>query len=97
MSKKVAKKATPKKAAVKSEKKTPGVIDRIVEVLQNGGGTIEAIAVKVAKHFPDRKLAAITGTTRVQVTRLGRAPEQGGRNLKVRREETDKGEFVYLL
>jgi hypothetical protein len=96
MSKKAAKKSAPKKAAAKGEKKTPGVIDRIVEVLQNGGGTIETIAAKVAKHFPDRKLTAITGTTRVQVTRLARTPEQGGRNLKVRREETDKG-IVYLI
>jgi hypothetical protein len=96
MSKKAAKKSAPKKAAAKSEAKKPGVIDRIVEVLQAGGGTIEAIAAKVAKHFPDRQLTAITGTTRVQVTRLTRAPEQGGRGLKVRREETDKG-FVYSV
>ena len=62
-----------------------------------GGGTVEGIAAKVAKHFPDRKLAAVTGTVRVQVTRLARSPEQGGRGLKVRREETDKGEFVYSI
>jgi len=92
---KVAKKA-PKKAVAKAEKKVPGVIDRIVEVLKAGGGTIDEIAVKVAKFFLERKVAAITGTTRVQVTRLARSPEQGGRDLKVRREETDKG-FVYSV
>ena len=85
MSKKAAKKSAPKKAAAKAEKKTPGVIDRIVEVLQNGGGTIDAIAAKVSKHFPDRQLTAITATTRSQVTRLARTPEQGGRGVKVRR------------
>jgi hypothetical protein len=94
---KPAKKSAITGAKAVTAKKVPGVIDRIVEVLKAGGGTVEGIAAKVAKHFPDRKLAAVTGTVRVQVTRLARSPEQGGRGLKVRREETDKGEFVYSI
>jgi hypothetical protein len=97
----MAKKSKPvKKSAPKAAKavatKPPGVIDRIVEVLKAGGGTVEGIAAKVAKHFPDRKLAAVTGTVRVQVTRLARSPEQGGRGLRVKREESDKG-FEYSI
>jgi hypothetical protein len=68
-----------------------------VEVPKNGGGTIEAIAAKVARHFPDRWPEGIVGTVRVQATRLARAPEQGGRGLKVRRETNDKGELVYSI
>jgi len=91
---KPAKKSAPKAANAAS--KPPGVIDRIVEVLKAGGGTVEGIAAKVAKHFPDRKLAAVTGTVRVQVTRLARSPDQGGRGLRVKREESDKG-FEYSI
>jgi hypothetical protein len=94
--KKASKKAVTKSVAKAEAKKVPGVIDRIVEVLKAGGGTIEEIAAKVAKFFPDRKVAAITGTTRVQVNRLTKSSEQGGRGLKVKREETDKG-FVYSI
>lgn len=100
MAKATKKKAAPKavtKSTTKAEaKKVPGVIDRIVEVMKAGGGTIDEIAAKVAKHFPDRKVTAITGTVRVQATRLARNPEQGGRGLKVKREESDRG-FLYSL
>ena len=93
---KPAKKSATPKAAKAVAPKPLGVIDRIVEVLKAGGGTVEGIAAKVSKHFPDRKLAAVTGTVRVQVSRLARSPDQGGRGLRVKREETDKG-FVYSV
>lgn len=100
---KVQKKAAAKKAVAKVEgkkaeaKKVPGVIDRIVEVMKAGGGTVEQIATKVAKHFPDRKVTAITGTVRVQVNRLTKSPEQGGRGLKVKRDEVEGGGFTYSI
>lgn len=95
--KKAAKKAVTKSTTKGEAKKVPGVIDRIVEVLKAGGGTVEQIATKVAKFFPDRKVTAITGTVRVQVNRLTKSPDLGGRGLKVKREEVEGGGFTYSI
>lgn len=64
---------------VKADKK-PGVIDTIVAVLKDGGGTIKEIAAKVAKKFPDREADGILATTKIQMNRLQGEP----RNLKIK-------------
>lgn len=86
--------AVAKKAAKKTPKKDtgdkkPGVIDTIATVLQDGGGTVEQIAAKVAKKFPDRNVESITSTVKIQVSRLARPKDQGGRSLKVKDEKLE--------
>jgi len=91
MAKAATKKAATKKAPPKKDKapKGPGVIDTIVDVLKNGGGTITEIAAKVHKQFKDRELDGITATVKIQVNRLMLPKEKGGRNLKIKRERTE--------
>jgi hypothetical protein len=90
------------KAAAKSVKaanaNAPGVIDTIVAVPQAGGGTVDEIAEKVAKKFPDRAAKGILGTCKVQLSRLGKSREEGGRALKIKRakSEGERG-MVYSL
>jgi hypothetical protein len=91
----MAKKAKPKAAAkVKAKTKTdkaPGVIDTIVSVLEAGGGTVEEIAKKVAAKFPDRDAKGIANTVKIQVGRLQKSKEQGGRGLKIKTEPAKEG------
>lgn len=41
--------------------KAPGVIDRIVYHLQNGGGTLSELTAKLVADFPDKAEAAAAG------------------------------------
>ena len=99
MNRETSRKKVAAKPKATEEKKVPGVIDRIVEVLQNGGGTLDQIAEKVIKHFPERKLEAVRATATVQVNRLEKSKENGGRNLKVKREPVEEGstELRYFI
>lgn len=79
-----------------SAKKAPGVIDTIVSVLQAGGGTTAEIAEKVAKKFPNRKPEGILATTKIQVIRLSKPKGEGGRALRIKREEKEGSrELIY--
>jgi hypothetical protein len=69
--------------------KAPGVIDTIVAVLKDGGGSLETIVAKVQKKFPDRKADGLAKTCRVQMNRLSKSKEEGGRSLKVKREKQE--------
>lgn len=96
--------ATKKKAASKKNgaapkaAKGPGVIDTIVTLLQGGGGTIEDIAAKLAKKFPDRKLDGLTATTKIQMSRLQTPKNAGGRGLKIKRDKTEgSNALVYRI
>jgi hypothetical protein len=91
-------KKSPPKAKVEpaSAKKAPGVIDTIVAVLQAGGGTAAEIAERVAKKFPNRKPEGIFATTKIQVIRLSKPKDEGGRALRIKREETEASrELIY--
>jgi hypothetical protein len=83
--KKAAKAKTPKVA----KPKAPGVIDTIIAVLKDGGGTITEITAKVAKKFPDRKAEQLASTVRAQMNRLNLPVEDGGRNLKVKKARAE--------
>lgn len=94
MATKVAKVAKSKKPA-KAKKATrtpnpekgPGVIDTIVAVLQKGGGSVTTIAEKVAKALgrPATHVEKIAATVRIQMTRLEKSKDEGGRKLKIKR------------
>jgi hypothetical protein len=61
--------------------------------LLRGTATVDEIAEKVAKKFPDRKAAGILGTCKVQLGRLSHSKEEGGRWLKIKRakQEGERG------
>lgn len=59
-----------KKASVP---KGPGVIDALIEILKNGGGTVDEMLKSLMERFPDRGEKMI-GTIRTQLNRL---PKQG--------------------
>lgn len=82
---------TPKAAKTNGGPKKPGVIDAIVAALEGKGGTINAIAEKVAKKFPDRDAEGIKATVKIQVNRLQKSKEDGGRNLKIQSEQAGEG------
>jgi hypothetical protein len=84
VSKTTSKKAPAKKAAAKA--KEPGVIDTIVKILQSGGGTVEQIAAKLKKAFPDRKADGLKATVKIQMTRLA---DDKKRKLKIKREKVE--------
>ena len=91
------KKAAKKTAAPKKDK-APGVIDRIVEVLQSGKNTAAQIAEKVAKRFPDREPEGIAATVKIQVTRLSKPKGEGGRGLKIKRDKQEgTNELLYSI
>jgi hypothetical protein len=81
------------KETVKAKKakvaKAPGVIDVIVALLKDGGGTIEALSTKLAKKFPDRKAEGLSATIRVQMNRLPKGKDEGGRGLKVKKDRAE--------
>lgn len=79
-----------KKTKVAGEKKSgPGVIDTIVEILQNKGGTVEQITEKLAKKFPDKSADGLKATVKIQVNRLSKPKDEGGRGLKVKKESVE--------
>lgn len=89
--KKAARSAT-KGKKVKKESgapRKPGVIDAIVDILSNGGGTIAKMAEKLAKKFPDRDAAGLLSTLKIQVNRLSKSKDEGGRNLKIKRDKVE--------
>lgn len=93
-----AKKTTTKKPAGEKKPKGPGVIDTIVDVLQNKGGTVEQITEKVAKKFPDKAVDGIKATVKIQVNRLSKPKAEGGRGLKVKREKIEgTNELHYFI
>ena len=47
------------------------------------------IVAKVQKKFPDRKADGLAKTCRVQMNRLSKSKEEGGRSLKVKREKQE--------
>ena len=96
--KKTAKKTTTKKPAGEKKPKGPGVIDTIVDVLQNKGGTVEQITEKVAKKFPDKSADGIKATVKIQVNRLSKSKDEGGRGLKIKREKVEgSNELHYYI
>ncbi len=73
--------------------KKPGVIAKIVEHLQDGGGTAEEIADKLAEDFPDRDRKGMLSTVRIQVNRLTKPPK----NLVITKEKVDGRGVVYSI
>lgn len=73
----VIKEKAPSGFAAKTKAKGPGgmgVIDTIIAILQEGGGTVPEMAAKLAARFPDRDPNGMTATIRTQLNRL---PKQG--------------------
>lgn len=58
-----------------------GVVDTIILILNEGGGTVPEIAAKLAARFPERDASGMTATIRTQLNRL---PKQG--KLKIVKE-----------
>lgn len=58
-----------------------GVVDTIIHILNEGGGTVAEIAAKLAARFPERDASGMTATIRTQLNRL---PKQG--KLKIIKE-----------
>lgn len=89
-------KASNKKASTKSEKKGVGVIDSIVAILQDGGGTVMQIAQKVAKKT-NREYEKVLATCKIQMNRLEKPKKEGGRGLKIKRVKKEEGsnELIY--
>jgi len=89
-------KTAPKKAAAPVAQPSgkvpggPGVIATIIEVLRNGGGTVEEITDALAKKFPERDAKGMGTTVRIQVKRL---PKSG--KLKVASQEIEGRGLVY--
>jgi hypothetical protein len=61
-----------------------GVIDAIVSILENGGGSVAEIVAKLSKKFPDRDADGLTATVRTQMSRL-----KTTRNLKIKASDTN--------
>lgn len=89
-------KASNKKASTKPEKKGVGVIDSIVAILQDGGGTVMQIAQKVAKKT-NREYEKVLATCKIQMNRLEKPKKEGGRGLKIKRVKKEEGsnELIY--
>jgi hypothetical protein len=59
------------------------VIDEIVAILENCGGSVADIVAKLSKKFPDRAAEGLTATVRTQMFRL-----KTTRNLKIKASDT---------
>lgn len=58
------------KQAASRAQRGPGVIDTIITILQEGGGTVDEMAAKLAAAFPDRAADGMKATIRTQLNRL---------------------------
>jgi len=82
------------------EPKAPGVINRLVYHLQNGGGTVADLASKLREDFPDRANTdpekGVSTTVRVQLGKKdGRIAKLG--LIKTKPTEGDDKHMVYSL
>jgi len=70
--------------------KKPGVIDRLVHHLQNGGGTVEELAAKLQEDFPERSTAdgkGMMSTIRIQLGKAGIAKKRGHVIIKTKTDD----------
>jgi len=83
--------ATPSKAATPTPG-GPGVIAALIDLLRNGGGTVEELYGKLAERFPDRARdkGGMRTTVKIQLKRL---PAKG--KLAITSEQVEGRGTVY--
>jgi hypothetical protein len=84
----------PKAEKAPAEPKAPGVISTLVDMLKNGGGTVEELYQHLASVFPDRAGEGSKGgmgtTIRVQLVRLAKTGK-----LNIHKEKVEGRGLVY--